>query len=97
MTEVARLRDTKNFDQRLRLLPRSRRFNEEILLFNRGVKMKYRKRIFRELQLDGILRVSSHGRFTEEKFNDEIFSELYQSTYTLISCVSSKFQKPNRP
>lgn len=60
MTEVARLRDTKNFDQRLRLLPRSRRFNEEILLFNGGVKMKYRKRIFQELQLYGIPRVSSH-------------------------------------
>lgn len=97
MTEVARLRDTKNFDQRLRLLPRSRRFNEEILLFNGGVKMKYRKRIFQELQLYGILRVSSHGRFTEEKFNDEIFSELYQPTYTLIGRVSSKFQEPNRP
>lgn len=59
--------------------------------------MKYRKRIFQELQLYGILRVSSHGRFTEEKFNDEIFSESYQPTYTLISWVSSKFQKPNRP
>lgn len=97
MTEVARLRDTKNFDQRLRLLPRSRRFNEEILLFNGGVKMKYRKRIFQELQLYGIPRVSSHGRFTGEKFNDEIFSQLYQPIYTLIGRVSSKFQKPNRP
>lgn len=90
MTEVARLRDTKNFDQRLRLLPRSRRFNEEILLFNGGVKMKYRKRIFQELQLYGIPRVSSHGRFTGEKFNDEIFSQLYQPIYTLIGRVSSK-------
>lgn len=97
MTEVARLRDTKNFDQRLCLLPRSRRFNEEILLFNGGVKMKYRKRIFQELQLYGIPRVSSYGRFTGEKFNDEIFSQLYQPIYTLIGRVSSKFQKPNRP
>lgn len=97
MTEVARLRDTKNFDQRLRLLPRSRRFNEEILLFNGGVKMKYRKRIFQELQLYGIPRVSSHVSIYRRKVQRRNIFTIIPANLHAYRPRFFEIQKPNRP